>query len=282
MSLVAKDMALLNGTALVTGAGSGIGQATALAYARAGCQNIVLADRDESSIGNTAQMIGKQWPSVKTLGVVTDVSDQTSVDNMVKKTVEVFGTLDYAANVAGVTCQARSLSADYPVSEFDRVNSINARGLMFCVQAETRVMREQALRVTIEGYQERRAQRGSIVNIASTCGLSAIANIMPYVVSKHAVVGVTRAFAVDHGKDGIRINAVCPGIVETPMLLQRKAMEQASEARTGAVKDIKDPVIGRLAVADEIADICVFLSSSMASYMHGSMVMADGGKMAEY
>lgn len=87
---------------------------------------------------------------------------------------------------------------------------------------------------------------------------------------------------MDHGKEGIRINAVCPGIVETPMLLQRIAMLKESEAQIGARKIADDPPIGRLAVAEEIADVCVFLSSSMASYMHGSMVMADGGKMAEY
>ena len=143
-------------------------------------------------------------------------------------------------------------------------------------------MLNQELSVSIDSCEEKRGQRGSIVNIASTCGFTAIPNIMPYVVSKHAVVGITRSFAIDHGKDGIRINTVCPGLVETPMLLQRRALTAKTENENGPVRTLADPPLGRLALPEEIADICIFASSSMASYMHGSMLMADGGKTAQY
>lgn len=149
------------------------------------------------------------------------------------------------------------------------------------MQAELKAMRSQELKVNSASSNIKRAQRGSIVNIASTCGVTAIPNIMPYVVSKHAVVGITRSFAVDHGRDGIRINAVCPGIVETPMFVQRQEMEGKFNGQSKS-SAMGEPPLGRNAYPEEIADICVFLCSSMASYIHGSMIMADGGKTAQY
>jgi NAD(P)-dependent dehydrogenase (short-subunit alcohol dehydrogenase family) len=143
-------------------------------------------------------------------------------------------------------------------------------------------MQKQDPSLTVESGDARRAQRGRIVNIASTCGSTAIPNIMPYVVSKHAVVGITRAFAVDYGKVGIRINAVCPGLVETPIFVHQQALTAEAEKKHGALKTLSDPPLGRLALREEVADSCVFASSSMASYMHGAMLMADGGKTVEF
>jgi len=143
-------------------------------------------------------------------------------------------------------------------------------------------MRIQDLIVTSDASDPKRGQRGNIVNIASTCGVTAIPNIMPYVVSKHAVVGITRSFAVDHGKDLIKINAVCPGLVDTPMLMQRKEMEGKFGSEIDKQSTIGESPMGRNAYPEEIADTCVFLSSSKASYIHGSMIMADGGKTAQY
>ncbi|CZR66381.1 related to dehydrogenase [Phialocephala subalpina] len=275
-------MMMLNGTGLITGAGSGIGQATAIAYARAGCQSLTLVDMNAAGLQKTKELIKSSDETIKMLELLVDVSDETAVEEMVKKTVDTFGGLDYAVNVAGVTCRDRSLASDYSISEFDRIHSINARGLLLCMQAELKVMRSQDLKVTSASSDIKRAQRGSIVNIASTCGITAIPNIMPYVVSKHAVVGITRSFAVDHGRDGIRINAVCPGIVETPMFVQRQEMEGKFNGENSKQSTVGEPPLGRNAYPEEIADICVFLSSSMASYIHGSMIMADGGKTAQY
>ena len=181
-----------------------------------------------------------------------------------------------------VSCRERSLAADYDIAEFDRIHSINARGLFLCMQAEVRVMRSQDLSVTSEQLEPKRGQRGSIVNIASTCGVTAIPNIMPYVVSKHAVVGITRSFAVDHGRDRIRINAVCPGLVDTPMLLQRKEMEEKLGNGLDKQSTVGESPLGRNAYPEEVADTCVFLSSLNASYIHGGMIMVDGGKTAQY
>ncbi|RFU24652.1 hypothetical protein B7463_g11685, partial [Scytalidium lignicola] len=224
-------MTLLNGTALITGTGSGIGQATAVAYAQAGCSNLSIADLNPEGLRKTTERVKECNPEVKVLEMIVDVSDPESVESMVRSTMNNFGGLQY---------------------------------------------------VTSSTFDGRRAQRGSIVNMAFVCGLSVIPNIMPYIASKHAVVGVTRAFAIDYGKYNIRINAVCPGIVETPMLQRRQAMEEVSVENTKVKCSVEDPPLGRLALPEEIADICVFLSSSMSSYVHGSMVTADGGKMAMY
>ncbi|KAH8800481.1 oxidoreductase UcpA [Xylogone sp. PMI_703] len=276
-------MALLKGTALITGAGSGIGRATAQSYARAGCSNLSIADLNASGLRETAGLIKDEFPNVKILEISTDVSDPASVTLMVDQTVKTFGGLDYAANVAGVSLvNYTEVAADYDLSEYDSVQAINARGILLCMQAEVKAMLTQTPTVTSLPISDRRAQRGSIVNIASTCGLSAIPAIMPYVASKHAVVGLTRSFAIDHSRDGIRINAICPGFVETPMLLQRKQLTSALSPESGALRQIVDPPLGRLALPEEIGDICVLLSSSLSSYIHGSMIMADGGKMAEY
>ncbi|TVY18047.1 Levodione reductase [Lachnellula arida] len=283
-------MTTLNGIGLITGAGSGIGQATAVAFVREGCQRLTIADMSASGLEKTTQLIKSHDAKAQVLELLVDVSNQDAVNKMVKKTVETFGQLDYesdlscppAVNVAGVTCRDRSLAADYDIAEFDRIHSVNARGLLFCTQAEVQAMRSQDQRVTSERFDLRRGQRGSIVNIASTCGITAIPNIMPYVVSKHAVVGITRSFAVDHGNDRIRVNAVCPGLVDTPMLVQRKEMERKFGNEGDQPSTVGEPPLGRNAYAEEIADTCTFLSSSKASYIHGSMIMVDGGKTAQY
>ncbi|TVY43494.1 Levodione reductase [Lachnellula subtilissima] len=292
-------MPMLNGIGLITGAGnnvpfnivlintyfgagSGIGQATAVAFVQEGCKRLTIADMSASGLEKTTQVIKSHDEKAEVLELLVDVSNQDAVNEMVKKTVETFGRLDYAVNVAGVTCRDRSLAADYDIAEFDRVHSVNARGLLFCTQAEVQAMRSQDPRVTCERSDLRRGQRGSIVNIASTCGITAIPNIMPYVVSKHAVVGITRSFAVDHGNDRIRINAVCPGLVDTPMLVQRKEMERKFGNEGDKRGTVGEPPLGRNAYPEEIADTCTFLSSSKASYIHGSMIMADGGKTALY
>ncbi|TVY88676.1 Levodione reductase [Lachnellula willkommii] len=278
-------MTTLNGIGLITGAGSGIGQATAVAFVREGCQRLTIADMSASGLEKTTQLIKSHDAKAQVLELLVDVSNQDAVNKMVKKTVETFGHLDYDQQFmtcSKVTCRDRSLAADYDIAEFDRIHSVNARGLLFCTQAEVQAMRSQDPRVTSERFDIRRGQRGSIVNIASTCGITAIPNIMPYVVSKHAVVGITRSFAVDHGNDRIRVNAVCPGLVDTPMLVQRKEMERKFSNEGDQPSTVGEPPLGRNAYAEEIADTCTFLSSSKASYIHGSMIMVDGGKTAQY
>jgi len=283
-------MKTLRGTALVTGAGSGIGRAVALACVREGCRNIVLADLNFAGVQETSRLIKERCSEAVALAISVDVSDLESVTSMISKTVDTFGGLDYAYNVAGVSVKARVPSAEYPIGEYDEIQAINARGLLLCTQAEIKVMLKQTPAVTIDSYDARRAQRGSIVNIASTCSTSVIRDMLPYITSKHAVLGITRAAAIDHAADQIRINAVCPGLVETPMIDTRRRQEQerakASAGNTDGTVWRHAPIyntpMGRLALAEEVADSCIFLSSSMASHTTASIVTLDGGRSAVY
>jgi len=263
----------------VTGAGSGIGRALSLAYAAAGCSSLAMADINYDGVQETSKMINEKWPSVGRLEIKVDVSDPTSVDAMVKTTIEKFGKLDYAANVAGISCKMRHESAPYPLDEYDQIQAVNARGLLICVQAEIRAMKINSPTISFKTSplpcDPRRAQRGSIINIASVCGFSLIPKIMPYTVSKHAVLGITRSFAVEHAKDGIRVNAVCPGVVETPMFSQL-------QKSGGEFGEFGVTPMGRICLAEEVADASVFLSSSLSSYMVGQMVVIDGGRSVTY
>lgn len=146
---------------------------------------------------------------------------------------------------------------------------INVRGQMLCMQEEIKVMRHQEPTTTPGVTSSERAQRGSIVNIASMSGFLHMQNIMPYTVSKHAVLGLTRAAAVDHGHQKIRINSVCPATVDTPFITPGRALNPGSTY----AEDMN--VFSRLALPEEIADVCVFLSSSRSSYMSGASVAVD-------
>ena len=183
-----------------------------------------------------------------------------------------------AANAAGVIVKTREKSANVPIGEYDRVMNINARAVALCMAAEARVMLKQPHKLTGSQWKdERRAQVGSIVNFASVCGLQAMPMVMPYVAAKHAVMGMTRSAAIEHGPERLRINAVCPGIVDTPFIADLKALKGGNE---------QDPVFanpfGRLCYPDEIADACVFLSSTMSSYVNGAALVSDGGRSAQF
>lgn len=145
------------------------------------------------------------------------------------------------------------------------------------MQEEIKVMEKQTPRGTPGVTNAQRAQRGAIVNIASVTGLAAIQNIMPYNVSKHAVIGLTKSAALDHGYQQIRVNCVCPGMADTPLVASRKSLQASGKAGTWATDG---NVFQRLALPEEIADVCVFLSTCRASYMTGEAVKIDGGHMA--
>ena len=182
-----------------------------------------------------------------------------------------------AANVAGVNVNHRLPTAEYPHEEYDRVLNINTRAVLLCMQEEIKAMEKQMPQGTPGVTSSQRAQRGAIINIASVTGLAAIQNIMPYTVSKHAVIGMTKSAALDHGYQQIRINCVCPGMADTPLVRSRKALESSNKA---SMWSTDGNVLQRLAMPEEIADVCVFLSSCRASYMTGEAVVIDGGHMA--
>jgi NAD(P)-dependent dehydrogenase (short-subunit alcohol dehydrogenase family) len=177
-----------------------------------------------------------------------------------------------------VIVNKRGKTADVinPADDYDRVMAVNAKGVVLCMAAEARAMLKQPRKTThISWTDERRAQVGSIVNFASICGSYAMPNVMAYNASKHAVLGMTRSAAIEYAGDGLRINAVCPGVTDTPFLQKlRQTADPSSKAFTNPM--------GRLGLPEEIADVCVFLSSSMASYVNGAGIVVDGSRSVEY
>ncbi|KAL2815737.1 NAD(P)-binding protein [Aspergillus granulosus] len=276
-------MATLDGVALVTGAGSGIGRHLCIAYARAGCVAIALADINMDNVQETMSMIKAHGFSSQLLALHVNVTSIASVKNMVSGVIKAFGRIDYvitkiAANLAGVTATARVPTAQYPQDEYDRLLEVNTKGILLCMQEEVQAMQKQTLTCTPGvGNHPLRKQRGSIINVASVTGFAALQNMMPYNVSKHAVIGLTKSAAIDHSRDQIRINAVCPGMTDTPMVRARSTLAKGGKTSNWAVEGNG---LQRLALPEEVADVCVFLSGCGASYMSGSSVVVDAGHLA--
>jgi len=243
--------------ALVTGAGSGIGRATAFAFAAEGAR-LLLSDVDETSVRATVDAARKLGAEAELM--VCDVSRGTDCAAMVDRAVERFGRLDVAFNNAGINIAAA------PIAEVDeaawlRIVGVNLTGVFLCMKYEIAAMK--------------RAGGGVIVNTASVGGLIGTAGVTAYCATKHGVIGLTRSAALDHIKDGIRINAICPGGTRTAMLeewFKNPEVERAALAGTP---------IGRMADPAEIARSVLFLASEDASFMVGHALVADGGLTAQ-
>ena len=241
--------------ALVTGAGSGLGLATAKAFAESGA-SVVLADSNEMAAGSAAKELTAQGHKV--LAIRCDVADDAQVEAMVQQTVAAFGRLDAAYNNAGIQ-NILAETADSSRNDYDRVMAVNLRGVWSCMKFELQQMRRQG--------------SGAIVNCSSLGGLVGGAGRGTYHAAKHGVLGLTKSAALEYAARGIRINAVCPGLIQTPMSDQMIASGQA-EALDTLLKAVPMERVGR---AEEIADAVLWLCSSAASYVTGQSLAVDGG-----
>ncbi|WP_249675523.1 SDR family NAD(P)-dependent oxidoreductase [Pseudomonas abieticivorans] len=244
-----------NQVALVTGAASGIGLATAKAFAQAGA-SVTLADLYGDAARTAAQeLVDAGYPAI---GIQCDVGDTEQIQAMIKETVATFGRLDAAFNNAGIQNVLAEI-ADATIEDFDRVISINLRSVWNCMKFELQHMREQG--------------SGTIVNCSSLGGLVGGAQRANYHAAKHGVIGLTKSAALEYATRNIRVNAVCPGLIWTPMVDQMVAAGQ-KEAMEGMVQAIP---MGRHGRPEEIADAVLWLCSNTSSYVTGQSISVDGG-----
>lgn len=258
---------LLRGTAFITGAAKGIGRATAEAFARHGVSRLALADIDAQGLNKTKEIIRAQRPDAKVLELQLDVRQSGQVRDGLIEIAKKFGRLDIAVNNAGVA-GAGKRTHEMTDAEWAGVADVDLFGVWRCQKEELAVMVEQEDLGVREG-------RGRIINVASMYGLKSTGphlQATPYVASKHGVIGLTRADANSYGHLNIRINAICPGYVETPMLKTSGVPPDSYLDR-----DLERTALKRLGMIEEVTDAIVFLASPMSSYMQGAALVVDGG-----
>jgi NAD(P)-dependent dehydrogenase (short-subunit alcohol dehydrogenase family) len=243
--------------AIVTGAGSGIGRGTARAFAAAGAR-VVVADINRSAGAETVELI--RADGGEAMSIECDVTSECSVTAMVEATVHEFGRLDVAHNNAGIAPGMESTVA-ITKETWDKVIATNLTGVWLCMKYQIPAMI--------------RTGGGAIVNTASAAGLVAFPNRAAYVASKHGLIGLTKAAAVENASKGVRVNAICPWVVATPLVEDKVAQGLLDLGQLGA-----STPIGRIADLDEICSVVLWLSSSAASYVTSAVVPIDGAMAA--
>ncbi len=245
--------------ALVTGGAAGIGRSTAMMFAREGAK-VVVADVNREGGEETVQLIAEA--EGEAIFVKADVTQSVEVQAIVEQCVQTYGRLDYAFNNAGVAPAELKPIADYPEDDWDRVININLKSVFLCLKYELQQMRQQ--------------NSGAIVNVASIFGQVSIgAGSASYTASKHGVVGLTKAAALENATNGIRVNAVCPGVIETNLGVGRL---QDPEWRVALQN--RHPM-GRFGTPDEVAEAVIWLCSDAASFVTGQTLTMDGGYVAQ-
>lgn len=248
--------------ALITGAANGIGRATALAFSTHNAR-VVVVDRDAAGAERTAGTIKQQGGEA--IAVTADVTRSADVQAYVKVALDKYGSIDCFFNNAGIEGSIAP-TAEYDEAMFDQIISVNVKGVFLGLRHVLPVMIAQ--------------KSGAIVNTASVAGLVASPNMPAYVASKHAVVGLTKASAGENGRFGIRINAVCPGPVDTRMIHSVEAQINPADPESVGKKYSAAIPIGRYATPEEIANTVLFLSSDYASSITGAQYVVDGGRTA--
>ena len=243
---------------LVTGAGSGIGRATALVFAREGAK-VVVSDIVVAGGQETVQQI--EAAGGEAIFVKADVSQAADVEALVTQTVETYGRLDCAFNNAGIE-GGMKLTIDCTKEEFDRTIAVNLTGVWLCMKYEIQQMLSQG--------------GGAIVNTASAAGLVGFPSLPDYVASKHGVVGLTKTAALEYAKSGIRVNAVCPGVIQTPMVERGAQLSPGFDELALSMEPV-----GRFGQPAEVGEAVVWLCSDAASFVTGIPMQVDGGLVAQ-
>ncbi|KAJ5924919.1 hypothetical protein N7454_007558 [Penicillium verhagenii] len=279
------------GVGLVTGAASGIGKATAIQYAAENCQRIVIADINFDDLLAVQVEIEQDYPGVEVQRIGVDVRNQGSVESMIQDAVKRFGRIDYCANVAGIIRfgDTTILSTE----DFDLVYQVNLRGIFLCTKAEIGQMLLQDPLISrheilfqMTGFAIYRTNdlalfrdspfpsRGAICNVSSEAGMMGNGDLPAYVATKHGVVGLSRSDGVKFANRGIRVNALCPGTIETPILGD---LPQGNAGAKRAEERVRDIALGRVGQPSEIAHCVSFLTSGKSSFVTGTTLSAHGG-----
>ncbi len=248
--------------ALITGAGNGLGRATALGFASRGAK-VVVVDHDKASGEATAGILRQQGGDA--LFVAADVTKSAEVQNYVKAALDAYGSIDCFYNNAGIE-GAIAPTAEYDEDMFDRVMAVNVKGVFLGLRHVLPVMIKQG--------------RGAIVNTASVAGLVGSPSMPAYVASKHAVIGLTKTASGEVGRDGVRVNAICPGPIDTRMIHAVEAMLNPGDPASVGARYQQSIPIGRYGTAEEVANLVVFLCSDLAANITGAQYVVDGGRTA--
>lgn len=244
----------MNKVAIITGAGSGLGQATAVRLAKEGV-DIVVVDVSEKGGNETVEMVKKI--GADSIFVKADVSKSEEVKNYVERTVERFGKIDYFFNNAGISGSG-AYFLDSSIEEINQIVGINLLGSLYGIRYVAEVMLKNG--------------GGSIVNTSSSAGVIGQDSVVTYSTTKHGIVGLTKSLVAEYGKDGLRVNAIAPGPTETPMV---KAFYEANpDMKANATSGIPQK---RLGTSEEVAELVTFLLTSKAQYINGEVIRIDGG-----
>ena len=265
----------------------GIGAAVARAFAAAGCERIAITDLNDNTLEQTRREVTAAYPKARLLVHSGNIAQDNFANSFMEKVVQEFGRIDYGVNCAGVLGRPMR-SGETSLEEFDRVNNINYRGCWLTSRAQLRQMVKQDPLPSHDS--SRPPQRGSIVNIASQLGIVSRPDarrflcscqydtksndelvLAAYCASKSAIIGMTRADAIDYSKDNIRVNCVCPGVIETPLIMEK------TEVRNAITPAVQIAPMKRMGKPAEVADTVLFLCSTQASFVQGHALVVDGG-----
>src|SRR5215813_11709902 len=256
------DLDFTGKIALITGGANGIGRATALGFAKGGAK-VVVVDRDAAAGEATAGVIRQQGGEARF--VAADVTKSAEVQNYVKAALDVYGAIDCFFNNAGIEGKVAPV-AEYDEDIFDQVLGVNVKGVFLGLRHVLPVMLKQ--------------KRGAIVNTASVAGLVASPGMPAYVASKHAVIGLTKTAAGEVARSGVRVNAVCPGPIDTRMIHSLEQMLNPTDPGSVSERYRSNIPIGRYGTPEEVANLVLFLCSDLASNITGAQYVVDGGRTA--